>query len=112
MIEKQKKQISPEEAVMILQNHVDEGACDFDEDGSELEAYDMAAKALFKQLPKTIYLEGDGYSDGKPVYDMAICPECGFVIDDEYDQRTYHQPFCPHCGQAIEWNIEESKNEE
>ena len=111
--ERKKRQVSFEEAITILKDQVNFGVCVYDEDGSELEeTYDMAIKALNKQIPKPVFLEGDGYADGQPVYDIAVCPECGYVIDDDYDQRTYHQPFCPHCGQAIEWNIEESKNEE
>ncbi len=43
-------------------------------------------------------LNGDGYADGKPVYDFWECPGCGeqFEIDDKYN-------FCPKCGQALEW---------
>jgi hypothetical protein len=32
-------------------------------------AYDMAIKALKKQIPKKVDLEGDGYADGQLVYD-------------------------------------------
>ncbi len=53
-----------------------------------------------KQVPKTPYMWGDGYSDGKLVYDMYDCPNCGesYEIDGEkYD-------YCPNCGQAIDWS--------
>jgi len=50
-----------------------------------------------------VILEGDGYADGYPVLDTAICPRCGFVLDDDYDERYHHEPYCPHCGQRLIW---------
>lgn len=61
------------------------------------ESLDMAIIALEKQIPKTPDYEGDGYADGKLVYDTWSCPCCGkrYEVDnDDYD-------FCPNCGQAI-----------
>ncbi len=58
-------------------------------------------EAREKQMSKTPYIWGDGYSDGYPVYDMYDCPNCGrsYEIDGEkYD-------FCPNCGQAIDWSV-------
>lgn len=59
--------------------------------------------------PKTVYLQGDGYSDGELVYDTAICPSCGYVLDDDYDQENLYEPYCPHCGQRLNWEIGEEK---
>ena len=63
-------------------------------------AFDMAIKALEKQIPKKPDLEGDGYADGHLVYDTWICPCCekGYEVDyEEYD-------YCPNCGQALDWS--------
>ena len=40
------------------------------------EALDMAVSALEKQIPQIPNYEGDGYSEGKLVYDTWICPNC------------------------------------
>lgn len=41
--------------------------------------------------------EGDGYADGKMVYDIWICPNCGTKYEVDYDDYD----FCPNCGQRI-----------
>lgn len=41
--------------------------------------------------------EGDGYTDGKMVYDIWICPNCGTKYEVDYDNYD----FCPNCGQRI-----------
>ena len=41
--------------------------------------------------------EGDGYADGKMVYDIWICPNCGTKYEVDYDDYD----FCPKCGQRI-----------
>lgn len=41
--------------------------------------------------------EGDGYADGKMVYDIWICPNCGTNYEVDYDDYD----FCPNCGQRI-----------
>lgn len=61
------------------------------------EALDMAVSALEKQIPKTPNYEGDGYSDGKLVYDTWICPNCGEHYEIWYEDYDY----CPNCGQHI-----------
>lgn len=62
------------------------------------EALDMAISALEKRIPKTPDIEGDGYADGKLVYDTWICPCCGEHYEIDYDDYEY----CPKCGQHIE----------
>ena len=58
-----------------------------------------------KEIAKTPYYEGGGYSDGKLVYDTWICPNCG-----EYYEVGYHNyDYCPTCGQRIQhadWEVE------
>ncbi len=56
-------------------------------------------EAREKQVPKTPYMWGDGYSDGKLVYDMYDCPNCG----ESYEIDGAKYDFCPNCGQAIDW---------
>ena len=58
--------------------------------------------ALKKQIPKKPDLEGDGYADGKLVYDTWICPGCEKEYELDYDEYKY----CPECGQAIDWSTE------
>ena len=47
--------------------------------------------------PKQAVYESDGYSDGEPVYDTWICPNCGAKYEVDYDDYD----FCPECGQRI-----------
>ena len=62
---------------------------------------DMAISALEKQIPKELIAEGDGYADGKMVYDSFYCPSCDYHMED-YEVKNY----CPNCGQAIDWDGE------
>lgn len=65
-------------------------------------------KAIEKQKPKTPDYEGDGYADGKMVYDIWICPNCGKKYEVDYDDYKY----CPECGQAIlQENLEGMEDE-
>lgn len=60
----------------------------------------IAIEALEKQIPKKPTFEGDGYWNGKLVYDTWICPNCEKDYEVEYDEYDY----CPNCGQAIDWS--------
>ena len=51
--------------------------------------------------PMQVELEGDGYSDGKLVYDYGKCPKCGW--DFEYGDKDWEEPYCCHCGQRLKW---------
>ena len=53
---------------------------------------------------KHVIYSGDGFADGKMVYDMAECPNCGF--DYEESDAIWKEPYCPHCGQALDWETE------
>lgn len=64
------------------------------------EADKMAISALEKQIPKKPSYEGDGYADGKMVYDTWICPCCATRYEVDYDEYDY----CPECGQRIDWS--------
>lgn len=55
-------------------------------------------EAKEKQKPKTPNMWGDGYADGKLVYDMYDCPNCGESYEIDYTDYAY----CPKCGQKID----------
>lgn len=55
--------------------------------------------------PMTVFLSGDGYADGYLVYDKAECPQCGYVLDEDFEPEQHHEPYCPHCGQRLDWNV-------
>lgn len=65
--------------------------------------FGRAISALKKQLPEKPFIYGDGYADGKLVYDSWACPNCGKGYELECDEYDY----CPNCGQHIDWNEEE-----
>ena len=66
------------------------------------QALELGVKALEKQIPKKVTLEGDGYSDGHLVYDTWICPLCEKRYEVDYDDYDY----CPNCGQKLDWSDE------
>ena len=68
-----------------------------------------AIKAVEKTEPRPVIYEWDGYADGGPVYDMAICPACDHRFEDY--ESAWGEPFCPHCGQALKWDPEEDEEE-
>ncbi|MCM1308846.1 MAG: hypothetical protein NC223_09645 [Butyrivibrio sp.] len=55
-------------------------------------------EAMKKQKPKTPHVWGDGYADGKLVYDTYDCPNCGESYETDCDNYGY----CPKCGQRID----------
>jgi len=57
--------------------------------------------------PMQVELEGDGYSDGKLVYDYGKCPKCGWEF--EYGEKDWEEPYCCHCGQKLHWFESEDK---
>ena len=64
-------------------------------------SYDLAIKALERQIPKKPEYEGDGYSDGELVYDYAKCPICGH--DFEYGINDWGCEYCSDCGQKLDF---------
>lgn len=84
-------------------------SCDFMEDGiyewanrlSEYEDTGLTPPEIMelkeRDSAKMPMYEGDGYADGKMVYDIWICPNCGTKYEVDYDDYD----FCPNCGQKI-----------
>ena len=54
-----------------------------------------------EQEPRSPLYYGDGYSEGKMVYDSAECPNCGYIYEE--GDQVWGEPYCPHCGQALDW---------
>ena len=57
--------------------------------------------------PMQVDLEGDGYADGKLVYDYGKCPKCGWEF--EHGEKDWEEPYCCHCGQKLHWFESEDK---
>lgn len=56
-------------------------------------------EAREKQIKKKPSIWGDGHDDeGKMIYDMYDCPNCGKSYEIDYSDYKY----CPECGQAID----------
>lgn len=71
----------------------------------ELEQYraigtiEECQEAREKQIKKKPNIWGDGYdNEGKMIYDMYDCPNCGKSYEIDYSNYEY----CPECGQAID----------
>ena len=63
---------------------------------------EMSLNALKRDLPQDLYLEGDGYANGLPVYDTARCPWCDDAFEVE-EIRSNGWKYCPYCGQRWKW---------
>lgn len=74
------------------------------EDTSEIALYpeevQMCIEALEKQIPKNLYIWGDGYYNGELILDMYDCPNCEKSYEIECDDYKY----CPNCGQKLDWS--------
>lgn len=56
-------------------------------------------EAREKQTKKNPNIWGDGYdNEGKMIYDMYDCPNCGKSYEIDYSDYDY----CPNCGQAFD----------
>lgn len=62
-----------------------------------------------QQEPRSPLYYGDGYSEGKMVYDSAECPNCGYIYDE--GDQVWGEPYCPHCGQALDWYMRDEQND-
>ena len=58
-----------------------------------------------KDTPKLVIYSGDGYADGRMVYDTANCPNCEYEFEEGY--ADWNMPYCCNCGQALKWEVEE-----
>ena len=65
------------------------------------EEAEMSLNALKRDLPQDLYLEGDGYANGLPVYDTTRCPGCDEAFEIGKETRSWK--YCPLCGHAWKW---------
>ena len=86
--------MSEREAVLELREYAKNSWGDLNE------SFELAIKALEKQIPKKPEIWGDGYADGQLVYDSYDCPNCGKTYELDYDDYDY----CPKCGQKFDWS--------
>lgn len=63
-----------------------------------VEAFEVATKALEKQIPKKPYLDQKGLLDVK----MWHCPVCKKEVISDWN-RDLANAYCHHCGQKLDW---------
>lgn len=84
--------MTPQEAIKRLQ--YERPAREYH--GNLNEVFDMAIKALEKQIPKKpVHIGGDGIR----YTDLYRCPNCGRGFTG-----TGIADYCYHCGQALDWS--------
>lgn len=73
-------------------------------------AYQLAIKALEKQIPKKpIFVDvrfrhhGKSVSDGQSLCKCYKCPNCNTHIFHVFDDEKH----CKRCGQKLDWTVEE-----
>ena len=121
------QEMNPERAKKVLKIMLNGFIGTDDLDTHCASAYEVAANALDKQIPrKPIW--GNAYSDlfieklkklGKT--DIAetktyCCASCGEpLIVSSFVKithlKTYGKPYCEYCGQAVDWEIENEGTE-
>lgn len=79
----------------------------YDVQKAQIEALPSVQPKPKTDEPMQVELEGDGYSDGKLVYDYGKCPKCGWQF--EYGEKDWKEPYCCHCGQKLHWFESEDK---
>lgn len=68
----------------------------------DIQVYDIAIKALEKQIPKPVVNLGVvKYFHEKPLYMYGDCPNCGCMR-----LRSTDINYCVVCGQKIDWQID------
>jgi len=88
-------------------NHVGFGTYKIEILSQWIKEYFMPSIQPKTDEPMQVELEGDGYADGKLVYDYGKCPKCGWQF--EYGEKDWEEPYCCHCGQKLHWFESEDK---
>lgn len=94
------KKISSQRALVILELHNADLLFNTLPKGYN-NALEKAKEVLKRDVPNDVIYEGDGYADGYMVYDMARCPNCDYLFDE--DDGKWMSGFCPTCGQRLKW---------
>lgn len=64
----------------------------------EIGTVEKCREAVERQTVRPPYFWGDGCdSEGKTIYDMYDCPNCGKSYEIEHEEYKH----CPECGQAM-----------
>lgn len=68
----------------------------------DIQVYDIAIKALEKQIPKSV-INREVIKDfnEKPLYICGDCPNCGCVR-----LRSSDTNYCVACGQKLDWQVD------
>lgn len=68
----------------------------------DIQVYDIAIKALEKQIPKPV-INREVIKDfnEKPLYICGDCPNCGCVR-----LRSSDTDYCVTCGQKLDWQVD------
>ena len=67
-------------------------------------AFDMAIKALKKQVPQKVKQQYKSYNGAITCFEEFVCPACGVLFYDDYSEITQYYDFCPNCGQSLDWS--------
>ena len=96
--------MTPKEAIDFINNEVqiDVRLCTEEKVGRTIEVFNLATKALEKQIPKKPEYEAWGYADGVLVYDYAKCPVCGHDFEDGVND--WGCAYCQDCGCSLDWS--------
>lgn len=74
-------------------------------------AFDMAIKALEKQIPKKVKKFPHFSIHTRPmIFYITHCPVCDHVVDEYEDDHIYlrtRNEYCNRCGQKLDWMVEE-----
>lgn len=65
--------------------------------------FDIAIKALNKQIPKKVIDVTDYFGEDELEYTEKGCPNCNYHdcgLEDSYDNQFR---YCPMCGQKLDW---------
>lgn len=98
--------MTPEEAIKTIKAAQSEVEWEYPMDYAA--AFDVAIKALGKQIPQKLKTEMlqtiiQGYLYEDKCY---MCPLCGIFRGnaDYQPEKIIKYQFCPNCGQALDWS--------
>ena len=99
MKEKNKYQEALDNAISDIEYCYDDSFEEVPE--KRLKEVKLLQELVDKETAKDVeYISTVGDSDGYPVYDTAICPNCYREFEVECEE---HYDYCPSCGQKLKW---------
>lgn len=94
-------------AIQILKWHRPVGAINAGfpvEPNEDMEAFNLAIKALEKQIPMKVLKEWD-YAKGDITRYRYHCSSCESLI--AYNKFNSKEKYCKYCGQKLDWTDKE-----